>query len=209
MWTELEYLGLQVRPLSDLRPEVCYQRSRFGSTLSTTVAQLGLELRQLNAKNIILELDLRDRDVRMDGYPRADAKPGSPAVVLSFDSKHGPLRYATGEYEDWRDNLRAIALSMEALRAVDRYGVSKRGEQYRGWKALMPSSDPADAIVTKEQAWRVLTDAAGVPIDSSPSLNGIGKSEVVRRALFNTHPDRGGDPDEFRKVQRSRELLGA
>ncbi len=31
----------------------------------------------------------------------------------------------------------------------------------------------------------------------------------VRRALFETHPDRGGDPDEFRKVQRARELIGS
>jgi hypothetical protein len=193
-WSDLAYLGLQVRPLSDIRPEPAGERSRFQSTLRSTVAQLSTELRQLDADHIILELDLRDRDIRIDGYPRADARPGSPAVVLSFDSKFGPLRYATAEYDDWRDNLRAIALSMQALRAVDRYGVSKRGEQYSGWKQLMPSSDPADAISTAGQARAYLDEHYGGDI---------------RRALMETHPDKGGDPDEFRKVQRARELIDA
>jgi hypothetical protein len=194
-WSDLSWLGLQVRPLTDLRPECSWERSRFQAPLSKTVRQLATELRALNAKHIVLELDLRERDIRLDGFPRADAHTGSPAVVLSFESKYGPLRYATGEYDDWRDNLRAITLSMEALRAVDRYGVSKRGEQYRGWKALPPAAtDPADAIQSVTQARAYLDERWGGD---------------VRRALMETHPDRGGDGDEFRKVQRARELIGA
>ena len=192
-WGDLAYLGLQVRPLSNVRPAPAWERSRFDSTLGTTVSQLGTELRALAAKNIILELDLRDRDIRLDGFPRSDARPALPTVVLSFDSKFGPLRYATAEFDDWRDNLRAIALSMQALRAVDRYGVSKRGEQYTGWKALPVSTDPADAIQTPEQARAVIEEFGG----------------NVRSALFATHPDQGGNPDDFRKVQRARELIGA
>lgn len=191
-WSELAAIGCRVRPLSDLRPAPAWERSRFKATLSTTVAQLGFELRSLSAKNIVLELDLGERDIRLDGFPRSDARLGWQAVVLSFDSRFGPLRYATAEYDDWRDNLRAIALSMQALRAVDRYGVSKRGEQYTGWQALPVSTDPADAIQTEAQARQFLSKWDG----------------DVRAALFATHPDQGGDPDEFRKVQRARELLG-
>ena len=33
-------------------------------------------------------------------------------------------RYATDAYGDWKSNLRAIALGLEALRAVDRYGLA-------------------------------------------------------------------------------------
>jgi hypothetical protein len=54
----------------------------------------------------------------------------------------------------WQANVRAIALALEALRAVDRYGVTKRGEQYQGWTALPAAraqssrwfTDEADAL---------------------------------------------------------------
>jgi len=41
--------------------------------------------------------------------------------------------------EDWRHNVRSIALGLEALRAVDRYGISRRGEQYAGFRAALAS----------------------------------------------------------------------
>lgn len=208
MWAELAQRGLIVRPFSSSKPHAGGRHSQFRAGLRDTLKTLTFEMEQLDAKTIVVELEIDERHIRLDGYPRADARVQSSAVAISFESKHGPLRYATDEFSDWHDNLRAIALSMHALRAVDRYGVSKRGEQYAGWKALPVSTDPADAIQTEEDAWRVLTSAAGVASDSSPLRDGISESEVVRRALFATHPDRGGDPDEFRRVQRSREILG-
>lgn len=194
MWEELREMGGQVMPLTDLRPPCSYRGRPFKSTLRRTVELLSDELRHLNAKGVVLELDLRQRDIRADGFPRADARPVSPAVVLSFTSKHGPLRYATGEFDQWPDNLRAIALSLNALRAVNRYGVSKRGEQYRGWKALPPSSDPADNIATADQARAFLAEHGG-------------SFEAAAKRL---HPDTpGGDADLFRAAVVARDVLAA
>jgi hypothetical protein len=82
-------------------------------------------------------------------------------------------------------NVRAIALALEALRKVDRYGVTKRGEQYAGWKAL-PS--PNDAIL--ERGRQIIREHDG----------------DVRRALAATHPDReGGDEEAFKAVSAARE----
>lgn len=192
MWDDLAKLGLQVRPFDGPVPADGGQWSKFGSPLRKTLMLLRRELEMLNAKHVVVELDVSDRDIRLDGYPRANAKLASPAVRVTFDSKHGPLRYETSEYRDWQDNLRAIALSMESLRAVDRYGVSKRGEQYKGWRAIPKSTDAADSIATPSQA-RTLIDGYG-------GLNA---------AIKATHPDTGGDPDQFRKVMRAKELLSA
>jgi hypothetical protein len=118
----------------------------------------------------VLQVGYRDADLRLDGMPRANARMLHDAVALSFESKWGPLRYETNEFvargyrggEGWQQNLRAIALGMEALRKVDRYGVSKRGEQYtrlapdRGEKQR-----PEDAIVTSEDAQRFLDQHGG------------------------------------------------
>jgi hypothetical protein len=189
-FTDLAYLGVTVRPLATESVALGEQWSRFRAPFTSTVELLARELRLLEARQIVLQLDFREADLRLDGLPRANARMGHPGVILSFDSKYGPLRYVTGEYDDWQDNLRAIALSMEALRAVDRYGVSKRGEQYRGWKALPTSTDSADSIQTREQAQALIDEYGG-----------------EREAVKATHPDAGGDPDEFRKVMRARELL--
>jgi hypothetical protein len=188
---QLASLGVICRPISGPRPRLGGKRSPFSAKFETTLAELGRELRWLHARRIVLEVDVDEREIRVDGFPRRDARPASPAVVLSFDSHFGPLRYATGEFNDWRDNLRAIALSMEALRRVDRYGVSRRGEQYVGWKALPVSTDPADAVQTREQALAVLAPYGG----------------DVRAALRATHPDAGGDETEFRRVVKARDLL--
>ncbi len=47
------------------------------------------------------------------------------------------LVYATDACEFWQHNVRSIALGLEALRAVDRYGISRRGEQYAGFRAAL------------------------------------------------------------------------
>lgn len=49
------------------------------------------------------------------------------------------LVYATDACVLWRHNVRSIALGLEALRAVDRFGISRRGEQYAGFRAALPA----------------------------------------------------------------------
>ncbi len=49
------------------------------------------------------------------------------------------LVYATDCCDFWQHNVRSIALGLEALRAVDRYGISRRGEQYAGFRAALTS----------------------------------------------------------------------
>ncbi len=194
-YSDLQRLGVTFRPIDawpgPLNPDRRW--APFKATLGSTVGLLERELRMLDAKLIVLQVAMTDRDIRLDGFPRANARASHPGVVLAFESKWGPLKYATDEFTEWQDNLRAIALSMEALRKVDRYGVSKRGEQYQGWKAIPASTDPADAIQTREQAAEYLSQWAG----------------DVRRAVRETHPDTNPDvdPAEFRKVMRAKELL--
>lgn len=165
--------------------------SQFSAPWDATIDLLERELSHLGAKLVVLQIAISEDDLRIDGKLRAAARPSHPGVVLAFQSKFGPLKYASDEFLSWRDNLRAIALSMEALRKVDRYGVSKRGEQYMGWRAIPASTDPADAIQTREQAEAILAQFGG----------------DWKAAVRATHPDSGGDEAEFRKVMRAKELL--
>lgn len=198
-YTELRDLGVTFRPPSRPLPPEQGVSAQFEASWSDTVEVLARELRMLGAKRIVVELDLAEGDLRIDGLPRSNARIGD-SVRIAFDSKHGPLMYETGRFSSryyrarlsgWQSNLRAIALGLEALRKVERYGITKRGEQYAGWKQLPVSTDPADAIQTREQAAAVIDSYGG-----------------VKAALRKTHPDAGGNETEFRKVIRAREVLG-
>lgn len=196
-----ELAGVAVfRPFDGPPPVPGGKSSPFSAGWSDTVGLLYDELRHLEAKNVVVEIAIEERYLRLDGMLRSGARATHDGVRVSFESKWGPLRYETAEFtavyyrgqDGWQSNLRAVALAMEALRKVDRYGVSRRGEQYAGWKQLPSSTDPADAIQTAAQAQAVIDEYGG--------------GDVVA-ALKATHPDHGGDTNEFRKVQRAREIL--
>lgn len=203
-WPDLIRLGVTLRPFEN-PPRSGETPSPFEAPFSATLEALRRELEMLDAQRIVLQVGYRDADLRLDGMPRANARMLHNAVALSFGSKWGPLRYETNEFTSrryrwdddgsaWQHNLRAIALGMEALRKVDRYGVSKRGQQYTGWRQIeAKSSAPEDALVTREDAVRFL------------DLHG-GTFAAAARKL---HPDAGGDPGLFRAAVRAREILEA
>lgn len=211
MWADLRRDGLDlvVRPFDGSPPPLGDRPSPFSAPTGRTTRLLARELRALDAERVVLEVALSETRIRADGLPRSDARPEIPAVRISFDSRWGPLRYETGEYRRWEDNLRGVALSMEALRAVDRYGVSKRGEQYRGWRALpMSTGDPRDRVVSTDDAIRVIHEVVGDRYDVD-DVEGAFREEAIREALRATHPDRGGDHERFILVQRAKEILTA
>jgi hypothetical protein len=67
---------------------------QFKAGWPSTIELLERELRMLDARNVVLQLDLPERKIRRDGLPYADARPGHPGVILSFESRHGPLSFA-------------------------------------------------------------------------------------------------------------------
>lgn len=184
-----------------------YLRSRSAVDWSGTVELLERELRQLGAENILLQMAVTDRDIRNDGWIRANARPEHPGVILTFDSKHGPLSYPCDTFDDWQANVRAIALALEALRKVDRYGVSRRGEQYRGWGQLPPAGG-ASSTLTAEAAARVIVEAGG---NGRTEAGVLGSAAIFRGAYKDaarrTHPDAGGSTREFQLVQEAKRVL--
>lgn len=166
-----------------------------------TLLLLDRELAALGATEVVFQIDLIERDIRLDGMPRSDARPSDPAVIISFDSRYGPLRYFCDRFEKWQDNVRAIALGLEALRKVERYGITKRGEQYLGWAAL-----PA---IGETGAWATtyILEQAG-DIRSLPHGEGVDLAAAYRSAAKRLHPDRGGSREEWDRLQRAKEAAG-
>jgi hypothetical protein len=205
--------NLTCRPIDQWPSDFTKRRvpAPFRASWSTTISGLARELRHLEAKNPVLMVELRERDIRLDGMPRSGARPDHPGVILAFDSKHGPLKYPCDTYTDWQDNLRAIVLAMDALRRVDRYGVTSRGEQYTGWKALPAGRGDASSGMTTTAAAEILMRAGGL----SPGGGAHDRAwwanfgaGVVRSARAATHPDRhNGDTAQWHLVDNAEQTL--
>lgn len=181
-------MDIRFRPIDDWPgPKATrFRASPFTAKYAVTLEELERELKMLNARNAVIQIGLKEGQIRQDGWPKSNAAaPSYPGVIIDFDSKHGHLRYATDEFGHYEDNMRAIALSLEALRKVDRYGVSRRGEQYAGWKAL----NSGEHVEGDVERGKVLIKEHG----------------SVKAALSATHPDHDGDADDFRAVTAARE----
>jgi hypothetical protein len=163
------------------------------------------EMAHLSAKDIIVEGGFTLNDIRNDGWPRSSARPTPPVVRLSFVSKHGPLAYLCGTFDDYGANLRAIGLTLSNLRAIDRYGATSTGEQYKGWSQLPPPGGLAmDEWPNVEAAVRFLCDVAGWITPPAVPSN---IASVYRDAAMKVHPDKGGDSSAMSKVNRARDFI--
>lgn len=185
----------------------------FRASWSATLDLLARELEHLKAREVVVELDILAGDIRRDGRPRANAKVGSPAVRLMFETAdHGALSYACDQYvgryhsdpADWQINLRAIGLTLEALRAVDRYGASA-GEQYAGYAALAAGSGaPASGMTATEAHDLIWRESGGRAFGG----NDVAIEDRLERARRRHHPDlHGGDHDMWWKLADAAKTL--
>ena len=205
----MSYYGLDARfvPVETWPGKRTVSRTlgRFKTTTSRTIALLKRELQHLGARNIVVQLECDASQIRLDGYPRADARVRGPGVIVSFETRHGPLSFPCDTFQHWDDNLRAIALSLENLRAVDRYGVTKTGEQYRGWSKLPPAGGTSSTM-TAEAAAEVFRRMGGGDV-SEILVSRAEANEVYRRAVKAAHPDAGGSTGDFQLLQEARHAL--
>jgi hypothetical protein len=195
------------------------KRSPFSATYNQTFKLLEAELNHLGARNIALQIALRPEDIRLDGQPRANAKPAAhPGVILSFEKfvwsgkynergqrmgKYAPYSMPCDAFTDWESNLRAIALSLEALRKVDRYGVTQSGEQYTGWAALPVASNSGEC----EMAAQFMSEHSGVML-APHNTDADALKRAYRIAASRLHPDApGGSNELFVRLKQAYEVL--
>ena len=121
---------------------------RFKAGYADTLRHIEKELKHLGYRELVVQAGFRS--VRQDGWPYSSARPDHPGVIIQFRRGADILTFCALEYKTFEANMRAIALSLEALRAVDRYGVVK-GQQYNGFKQLAAAPEPTSQAQTREQ----------------------------------------------------------
>lgn len=182
-------------------------RSQFKANWGGTLTKLEAEIRQLRGDDVTLALEVEPRMIRQDGGMRSDARPRTPAVIVSFRAAGTRLSFPCDTYNYWQDNVRAIALAMEALRAVDRHGVRK-GAQYEGFKAL-PGAGQTSSTITAHVAAELVARETGGGYTPTRILENVEACVgALRMAQQMTHPDRPtGSTPRFQAVSEAKRVL--
>lgn len=148
------------------------------------------ELERLGARRVIVSSNV---PLRRDGLPYADAaEPRDPGVAVYFErvveGVTRPFVIACDTYQRVKHNLRAIGLTVEALRTIQRHGASSMLEQaFTGFAALPP------ATVT-EPPWRSVLGSCSSPAEARAARD---------RLALERHPDVGGSDEQMAIVNRA------
>jgi hypothetical protein len=158
-------------------------RSRFGK-LTNDKAQRELNncLLRLNAKSIVISTNM---PLRKDGGFYSSARePDDPGVAVYFIYKNSQKCFACDKYDFLRDNIWAIAKTIEAIRGIERWGTGDMVDQaFAGFTALPDRT---------RTWWEILE------ISQTASKEEV---NLAYRALAKKHhPDVGGDKDKFAEL---------
>lgn len=216
------YLAFEALGAWPEKPTSPRKGNPFKSQWNDTRRLLVDEAERIGASDVIVGVVARETDMLRsgDGF-RADRKATHPGVVVRLvGTRHGDLRYACDTFEawyhrdedSWKINARAVALGLEALRRVERYGIGSRGEQYVGWKALGSgiAVGAVRAPMTLDEAAAMLAGAVAIPGGADAVLTDpVAARSAYRNALRLLHPDHGGsgDGERMSRLQEAWDLV--
>ena len=196
---DLRFVSIEKWPGKET-PDDEQQAGPFRANYANTLDKLEYELKKIQAEHVVVEAYFSRSQIRNDGWPMSKANPSRSGVVLSFTAKGRELSFPCDTYQTFDDNLRAITLALEALRAVDRYGVTQHAEQYKGWAKL----PPAPKTMRANDALTFLALFSHVAI-----VDGESADKAYREAARKLHPDNQhtGNAHQFHLLQQAKEAL--
>jgi hypothetical protein len=127
--------------------------------------------------------------LRRDGLPLANQRqPDDPGVAVYFTYKKKQVCFACDRWTKIEDNMRAIALTIAALRGIARWGTGDMMEAaFRGFSAL-----PAPGATTR--TWRVV-------LELGPGERNLDVArDRYRRLASLRHPDKGVTTDAMTEL---------
>jgi hypothetical protein len=183
---------------AEYREGVKHQKKR-DMTLAEGISRVHRELAAFG----VLEGDAiisTNLPTRLDGAPRGDQRePPDPGVAVYWtrpDDRGATRCMAVDRYDRVRDNLAAIAATLDAMRSIERHGGATILERaFQGFEAL-PA--PGGGSWT----WR---QCLGLQATAKVTLPEV--EQVYRTLRSAAHPDKpGGNAERFGLIQRAWEM---
>lgn len=163
--------------------------SRFKTTLGKARDFVKEEIRRIGGKDPIISTNI---PVKQNGDMYADwqrYKTDDIGVAVYFTLNGNQVCLCCDNYHRIWDNLHAIGRTIEALRQIDRDGVSDfLNRAFTGFKAL-----PTETEVPKKSIWDILS--------MLPTKDTSVITRQYRIRAKQVHPDAGGSHEAFTELQ--------
>jgi hypothetical protein len=170
------------------------EKAVFKVTMGRSLRDIQDEVRMLGGSNLVISTNM---PLRMDGLPttarRTIADPGAAAY---FAYKGKSVCFACDRWDSLEGNLRAISLTINALRGIARWGTGDMvAAAFTGFTAL-PSPEQFN---TPHGILGVAANATRTEIEYA-----------YRRLAQQMHPDVGGSHEAMARINAARDtMLGA
>lgn len=159
----------------------------YPSSVSVEIKMLKEELGRMNARGIVISTNI---PTNRDGDPYSTyTKPSDVGVAVYFTVDNKAMALCCDKWNTVEANLKALSMSVDALRGLDRWGVSDIMDRaFMGFKALpeKASSFPW---------WDVLGLAR---LCTKKEIEAAYKKKIKAH-----HPDNGGDPAKWQELQEA------
>lgn len=179
------------------------KKSRYTVKMAQARDDLLKELRLLGARDVVISSNVA---LRRDGLPYANTpEPKDPGIAVYWVTKDKDQRVIACDcWSTVAENMRAVGLTIGALRQIERTGASQILERaYMGFKALpAPEAEP-QPVIDLHEALTVLR--------LSPSdLTKENVERNYRQLAKERHPDHGGSDEAMAQLNMARTIaLGA
>ena len=164
-------------------------RSRFKQSMGMAQYSLKEEVRKLGGSALIVSTNLQ---VRKDGNIYAsdlDKLIPDPGVAVFFKFKGKEVSMCCDKYSRVWENMYALACGIEALRGMERWGVSEFLDRAFTGFAALPES-------TKKISWWLVLGFMDKPAD----WNWDSVEKAYKSLAKIKHPDTGGDTNSFQQL---------
>ncbi len=144
-----------------------------------------------------VQLDTAAQHLKRDpNKPYANANPDDPSVVVRFQKDGEDMAAGCDRWDNLRDNGQDLYHYLHETRMQEQRGTVTAESEYE--KLRLPSGDE-DVAVGEPPAYVVL----GV----DPEATDAEVKQAYRERVKEVHPDNGGSPEAFERVQNAREAM--
>lgn len=159
-------------------------KSQFRKTTQAVKDYLYYEVERLGGRRLIISTNI---PTRKDGeFYASHREPDDPGVAVYFQYKGKDMCFACDKHPTVRENLHAIAATLNALRGIERWGASDMMERaFTGFAKLPPAP------------WRSV-------LQLGPNATRQDVETSFRRLAMERHPDRGGDDAAMAELNNAR-----
>lgn len=178
-------------------PSYKRKRSQFQVNFAKARDELLVELSRLEASKIVISSNV---PLRKDGLPYASFRePDDSGVAVYFRSFQKNYALSCDRWDRVKDNFRAIGCHINALRGIERWGVSSIEEIFQPF--LLPTASPTSTYKQNEKDdtfslwWSVL--------NVSPNASVKEIKCAYKKLSLTYHPDAGGNRDKWEQLSKA------